>query len=183
MLRFVDTHTHIDQILEKLERPLADFPAFMDECLLRTTAMQEVDSDADGGVVEHQLQLESLLTISCALESVTATRAFMEKDERVFAAFGMHPCNAKDYSPQVETDLLELMEHPKVLAWGEMGLDYCYLTSTKEQQRAVFASQLKAAASKKMPLVIHTRDAEEDTLELLKEHTPKDNKIHIHCFT
>jgi len=68
-------------------------------------------------------------------------------------------------------------------AWGEMGLDYHYDNSPREVQKEVFAKQLQLAVSVKKPIVVHTREAEEDTLALMKQHLPVDWPIHVHCFT
>eukprot|EP00930_Biecheleria_cincta_P025871 TRINITY_DN18348_c0_g1_i1.p1 TRINITY_DN18348_c0_g1~~TRINITY_DN18348_c0_g1_i1.p1 ORF type:complete len:185 (+),score=37.23 TRINITY_DN18348_c0_g1_i1:534-1088(+) len=84
-----------------------------------------------------------------------------------------------------------MMSWEKVVAWGECGLDY-FDKNTRQQkkdvefralQRKVFARQLDLAASLEMPLVVHTRFAEEDTLELMERHVPESQLVHVHCFT
>lgn len=95
------------------------------------------------------------------------------------------------------------MAHPRCVGWGEIGLDYHYDNSPREIQQRVFARQLKQAVKLAKPLTIHTREAEEDTLRILKEEVPKDHrvshsflhppsnssliyfieKIHVHCFS
>ena len=75
------------------------------------------------------------------------------------------------------------MKLPKTVAWGEIGLDYHYNMSLPEIQLQVFERQLRAAIEVGKPLVIHTREAEEDTIRLLKEIVPVDWKVHVHCFT
>ena len=69
------------------------------------------------------------------------------------------------------------MKHPRNVGWGEIGLDYHYNLSPPETQRAVFARQLQHAVRLGKPLTIHTRDAEEDTERILKEHVPVDHKV------
>ncbi|KAI0058157.1 Metallo-dependent hydrolase [Artomyces pyxidatus] len=96
---------------------------------------------------------------------------------------GVHPHEAKHYTDEVERDILEAMTHPRCVGWGEMGLDYHYDNSPREQQKAVFTRQLRHAVRLGKPLTIHTREADDDTEQILKAEVPKDHKIHIHCFT
>ncbi|EIN06476.1 hydrolase [Punctularia strigosozonata HHB-11173 SS5] len=96
---------------------------------------------------------------------------------------GVHPHEAKNYNDDVERDILEAMNHPRCVGWGEIGLDYHYDNSPREIQQNVFRRQLRHAIRLGKPLTIHTREAEEDTERILKEEAPKDHKIHIHCFT
>jgi len=75
------------------------------------------------------------------------------------------------------------MAHPRCVGWGEIGLDYHYDNSPRDLQQRVFIRQLKQAIKLSKPLTIHTREADEDTLRILKEEVPKDHRIHVHCFT
>ncbi|KAG8872925.1 hypothetical protein FRB98_009301 [Tulasnella sp. 332] len=100
-----------------------------------------------------------------------------------YFVIGVHPHNAKNYTDQVERDLLEAAAHPRCVGMGEMGLDYHYDNSPREIQRGVLIRQLKCAIALHKPLTIHTREADEDILPILKEHVPKDHRIHVHCFT
>jgi TatD DNase family protein len=96
---------------------------------------------------------------------------------------GVHPHEAKHYNDKVENDIVEAMAHPRCVGWGEMGLDYHYDNSPRDLQRQVFIRQLKQAVRLRKPLTIHTREADDDTEKILKEHVPNDHKIHVHCFT
>ncbi|KAF8811421.1 Metallo-dependent hydrolase [Phlegmacium glaucopus] len=96
---------------------------------------------------------------------------------------GVHPHDAKSYNDKVEKDILEAIAHPRCVGWGEMGLDYHYDNSPRDIQQRVFVRQLRQAVKLAKPLTIHTREADEDTLRILKEEVPKDHRIHIHCFT
>jgi len=102
---------------------------------------------------------------------------------RKYAAFSLHPHNAKEYTNEVHHNIIELMKHPKTVAWGEIGLDYHYDFSPRDVQKEVFIRQLSTGVSLGKPIVIHTREAEEDTLKILHEHLPRDWRVHIHCFT
>ncbi|GBE85492.1 Deoxyribonuclease Tat-D [Sparassis crispa] len=96
---------------------------------------------------------------------------------------GVHPHEAKLYTDEVEKEIVDAMSHPRCVGWGEIGLDFHYDNSPRDVQRSVFARQLQRAVGLGKPLTIHTREAEEDTERILKEHVPKDHKIHIHCYT
>ncbi|KNZ77384.1 Putative deoxyribonuclease TATDN2 [Termitomyces sp. J132] len=90
---------------------------------------------------------------------------------------------AKLYNDDVEKDLLEAMNHPRCVGWGEMGLDYHYDNSPRGVQQEVFIRQLRHAVCLGKPLTIHTREADADTERILKAEVPVDHRIHIHCFT
>ncbi|XP_037303931.2 putative deoxyribonuclease TATDN2 [Pungitius pungitius] len=105
-------------------------------------------------------------------------------EDMVWGAFGCHPHFAKDYSSVQERDILKAMQHPKAVAFGEIGLDYSHKNSTNQfKQKQVFERQLRLAVSMQKPLVIHCRDADNDLLEIMKKCVPRDYKIHRHCFT
>ena len=163
-MEFIDTHCHLDSILAKLG--MSDFPAF------RAAYLAETGPAAFAGCI----------TISCAPDSIDATLALME-ERQVYGAFGIHPHDAKAYGPELEARLIAALGHPKALAWGEIGLDYHYDSSPREVQREVFARQIRQGVALGKPLIIHTREAEADTLEILEREAPVDWKIHVHCFT
>ena len=101
----------------------------------------------------------------------------------VFATVGVHPNDAPKAETSTFADLERLIEHPKVLAIGEIGLD-CHWGVPKEVQRPVFIRQLEIAAQARMPVIIHTRDAWIDTLDVLRAHwAGNDLPCVMHCFT
>jgi TatD DNase family protein len=99
----------------------------------------------------------------------------------IFATIGVHPHDASKATPQTFTELRDLAAHPKVLAVGEIGLDYHYDFSPREVQHAVFERQLEIAAESGKPIVIHTREAWPDTLSILRERWQGAGIMH--CFT
>ena len=102
----------------------------------------------------------------------------------IFATVGVHPHDASKAEPGTYPRLAELLRHPKVVALGEIGLDYHYDFSPREVQRAVFIEQMRVAADARKPIVIHTREAWEDTLALLEEHwKPTGLSGIMHCFS
>ncbi len=100
----------------------------------------------------------------------------------IYATIGVHPHNAAKATEKTLFDLAELESHPKVLAIGEIGLDYHYDFSPRDVQRGVFTDQLRLAAHALKPIVIHTREAWDDTLAVIREHGLPHGGI-MHCFT
>jgi TatD DNase family protein len=100
----------------------------------------------------------------------------------IYATIGVHPHNAAKATENTLNDLAELESHPKVLAIGEIGLDYHYDFSPRDVQLRVFAEQLQLAARASKPIVIHTREAWDDTLSVIRAHGLPYGGI-MHCFT
>jgi TatD DNase family protein len=102
----------------------------------------------------------------------------------LLATVGVHPHDASKATPETSKRLEELLKHPKVIALGEIGLDYHYDHSPREVQRAVFIDQMSMAASARKPIVIHTREAWDDTFELIEKHwSPTGLPGIMHCFS
>ena len=110
-----------------------------------------------------------------------------EEHEFIYAAIGLHPHEASLYSDQLEKILLDCSHHPKVIGWGEIGLDYHYDHSPRDVQQQVFRRQLELALERRLPVIIHTREAEEDTIAILREAWFENGGAEIggiiHCFT
>jgi TatD DNase family protein len=104
-----------------------------------------------------------------------------DRHPSIYATIGVHPHDASKATPETWTRLRELAAHPKVLAVGEIGLDYHYDFSPRDVQRAVFEQQLALAAEFGQPIVIHTREAWDDTLAVLRAHWRGAGIMH--CFT
>ena len=102
--------------------------------------------------------------------------------EFIYATVGVHPHDAAKATPETFDRLADLAHEPKVLAIGEIGLDYHYDFSPRDTQRRVFAQQLELAAHARKPIVIHTREAWDDTMALIREHGLPFGGI-MHCFT
>ncbi|MGC7871640.1 TatD family hydrolase [Desulfosporosinus sp. SYSU MS00001] len=100
----------------------------------------------------------------------------------IYAAIGVHPHNAEEFSDDVMVQLQALAQHPKVLAWGEIGLDYYRDLSPRAMQQEVFIQQIELANKVGLPIVIHDRDAHQDVLEIVKAHPPKYGGV-LHCYS
>ena len=116
------------------------------------------------------------LTINKAIE-------LAEKYDFIYASVGWHPVDAIDMTPEHLEWLKELASHPKVVALGEMGLDYYWDKSPKEIQKEVFRKQIKLAKEVKLPIIIHNRDATADIVEILKEENAGEVRGIMHCYS
>jgi TatD DNase family protein len=155
---FVDSHCHLDD-----KRFSDDLEAVLDRA-------------AAAGVTR-------ILTIGTGDGPPEIDRAARLADRypQIFASVGVHPHDAAKVTPRTYDDLRALAGRPKVIAFGEIGLDYHYDFSPREVQRDVFIEQLKIAQAVNLPITIHTREAWEDTMTILREHYNGPGVMH--CFT
>lgn len=155
----VDSHCHLN------------FPDFKDD-------LEEVVARA------KEAGVGVLQTICTELTEFDEVYAIAERFEGVYSSVGVHP-NDSGKTPVVPAKtLIELAKRPKVIGIGETGLDYHYQTSDRDTQRASFIAHIQAARDTGLPLIVHTRDADEDTIEIL-EKGMKEGAFQgvIHCFT
>ena len=127
--------------------------------------------------------VEQILTVACSYND-TADLAAMTRRPNVWGALGIHPENAADFNEAKTQEVFRSMPH--LVGYGEIGLDYYYTPETKETQCLVFARQLELAYQLNLPVIIHTRDAEEDTVRILKNAFEKGFLKQggvLHCFT
>lgn len=128
--------------------------------------------------------IELVINNSSDLPSSERSVELANKYENIYAAIGVHPHEARTYDDEVEKRLIELSGDKKVLAIGEIGLDYYYDNSPRNVQKEVFKRQIELAARLKKNIVIHSRDAAKDTFDILKEaHEKYDFTALIHCFS
>lgn len=155
----VDHHCHLD------------FPEFADQ-------LDDIVSRARDNAVG------TMVTISTHIRRFERLQAIVERYDNIFCSVGTHPHNADDEKDVPLDELLTLTKHPKVVAVGEAGLDYHYKNSTPENQAAGFRRHITAARQTGLPLEIHTREADEDTLAILREeHAKGAFPAVLHCFT
>lgn len=128
--------------------------------------------------------VETMLNISTRASEWDAVVGVAERESDVWASIGIHPHEA-DIHPDVETStLVERAGHPRVVGIGESGLDYYYDKSDRDRQRDSFRAHIAAARETGLPIIVHTRDAEEDTHRILSEEMGKGAFTGvIHCFT
>lgn len=124
-----------------------------------------------------------IVTIATDPNDLKTVLSYAEKFKpHVYCTLGIHPHEGVTYNPEVRRFIKENANHPRVIAVGEIGLDYYYEQSPRKEQLHAFRDQLELANELGLPIEIHTRDAEEDTINLLKEYQGRVKGI-IHCFT
>ena len=160
-MAFTDSHAHLDD-----PRFEVDLPAVLERA--------------------HAAGVERVLTISGGTNPNELARAvrLAEAHPHILAAVGLHPHEARHANDELLAALEHLARSPRVLAWGEIGLDYHYDHSPREQQREVFRRQLQSARRLRLPVIVHCREAWEDCLALLAEEWAASGLGGIlHCFT
>jgi TatD DNase family protein len=155
----VDSHCHLD------------FPDFKDEL----DAVMERATDAGVGTI---------LTICTHLTRFDRVVVLAERFDNVFCTVGVHPHEAAREPRVTAEDLARMADHPKVVGFGETGLDYYYEHSPRAEQQQSFRTHIAAARIAGLPVVVHTRDAEADTARILDEEQKKGPFTGVlHCFS
>lgn len=153
---WIDLHTHINMIKQA------------PELILQRAKNQGV---------------EKMVLIGTDPEDIFVVSALAKQySESLICAVGIHPHDAKNYADKVEADLKQLAGGKEVIGIGEIGLDFYYDNSPREKQKEVFRRQMDLAVELGLPVEIHTRDAEKDTVEILKEYKGRAVGV-LHCFT
>jgi len=125
----------------------------------------------------------ALVAVGCDLETSRRAVESAAQNEMIYATVGVHPHEVRHITGTTLSELEALAAHPKVVGYGEIGLDYYYLHSPRETQQTQFRLQIALAKKLGLPIVIHTRDAKEDTLAILKEEEAGSAGGVMHCFT
>ena len=157
---YIDSHCHLDRI------DLKDFDNSFDR-LIDTVRSQGV---------------ERMLCVSINLEDYPAMRKLVDAHDFIDVSVGVHPSDVADHGETVDA-LVSLGQDPRVVAVGETGLDYYYGADSREQQLDSFRDHMRAANRLGKPVIIHTRDAQQDTLEVLREEKAEACGGVLHCFT
>jgi len=155
----IDTHAHLDS--------------------------RKFDTDREA-VIQRALDagIQTIVNVGFNRETIPTTMALAEKYPFIYAAVGWHPTDAIDMKLEEDLAWIEsLCSHPKVVAIGEIGLDYYWDTSPKELQHTVFREQIRLAKRLKKPIVIHNRDAHEDVVRILREEKAEECGGVMHCFS
>lgn len=126
--------------------------------------------------------LVNIMTVGAELKSSQRAVELAESIPGLVAAVGVHPHDAKDFNPETARKLQKLAKKEAVKALGETGLDFYYDNSPREQQRQAFRSQLRLAARLDMPVIVHSREAEEDTIKILEEEGSSLAGV-VHCYS
>jgi TatD DNase family protein len=156
MPMLIDTHCHLDYL--KLN---------LDELLVQC----------------HNVGVKKLISISVDEANMKLVFDLIQKHSSVYGTLGIHPHEAKTWNHSIEDFMRTYYSHPKIVGFGEFGLDYYYMHSTKAEQRQVFEKQLELAAEFQMPIVIHSREAEQDTMDVIRPFLPKLPSVVFHSFS
>ena len=154
---FIDTHAHLF---------FENFKEDVDEVIQRAK-----DNGVDFIVVPAT-------DIKTAKEAITLA----EKHEQIYATVGIHPHDTKEWNESLLFEIEELAKHPKVVAIGEIGLDYYYDFSPQDQQIKAFKSQLDLAIKLQLPVVIHNRDSDGDMMDIIQSYCGTGLKAQFHCY-
>lgn len=144
--------------------------------------LSQFDQDREA-VIQRSLSsdVSAILVIGFNLETSLGAVELAEKYNQVYATVGLHPHDATDLTSDVLDTFRDLLSHPKVLALGEIGLDYYRNLSPKAIQKNAFEKQLDLAEDSEMPIIIHNRDAYNDILPILEARKGKVQGV-LHCF-
>ena len=157
-MKFIDSHAHLD---------LSEFKKDMPDVIQRAK---------EGGI-------ENIITIGIGIQECKAAMKIAEEYPSIYAAIGIHPHNAKSLDLKILDFLEDNANNKKVVALGEMGLDFFRNHSSREDQIRAFRAQLDLAKSVNLPVIIHDRDAHDETLSILEEEKAGLTGGVIHCFS
>ena len=154
----IDSHCHLDH--EPLLSNLANV----------------IKRSKDVGIIK-------LLTISTSFESFSRIKDIVNKDDMIYGTIGIHPHETDKNKITSEFILENLKKHQKIIGVGETGLDFYYKNSDKENQIKSFKIHIEAAIKANVPIIVHSRDAENETFNILRDYKSENPKILMHCFT
>ena len=154
----IDTHTHLDDARYNEDR----------EAMIARA---------------REAGVEAFVTIGCDLATSQAAAALATQHPFVYASIGVHPHEVKHILDGWYDELRRLARNKKVVAYGEIGLDYHYNHSSPQEQRERFREQIQLARALRLPVIIHTREAQEDTIAILKEERASEVGGVFHCFS
>ncbi|RWX44913.1 TatD DNase family protein [Candidatus Electrothrix aarhusensis] len=145
----------------------------------------ETSQDALDDIIESakKCRVHNIITIGIDLASSQRAVELADNSPGVYAAVGIHPHSAEEGDDAVYQQLKELATSEKVVAYGEIGLDYAKQYAPVERQRLEFTRQLKIAKELELPIIIHDREAHEDTVQIIREQGPFPASGVMHCFS
>lgn len=153
---FIDTHCHLDYLKCNLDELF---------------------------VLCEKNNVKKMISISVDPENVKKVVEHCSNFSNVYGTLGLHPHDSKLWSKEL-LDFFELHKnHPKIVAIGEIGLDYHYMHSSRDEQIKAFEFQLELAINWNLPVIIHTREAEDDTISILKNYLPKISSLVFHSYS
>ena len=155
IIQFVETHAHLDMMKRELKEVIVD---------------------------ARQKGVDKIITIGVDIESCKKNISIAERFDNIYTAIGFHPHDSKKMKEEEILLLEEMVAHPKNVAIGEIGLDFYYNHSAPEVQKKAFRRQIDLANKYNLPIIIHDRDAHEDTIKILAEKA-RGRRVVLHCFS
>ncbi len=155
---------------------LIDTHAHLDSSVFDEDREEVIDRAVNAGI-------SKIVNVGFNRETIPTTMALANKYEMIYAAVGWHPQDAVNMLAEDLDWIEELCAHPKVVAIGEIGLDYYWDTSPKEVQHQVFREQIRLAKRLGKPIIIHNRDAHQDVVRILREEKAEDIGGIMHCYS
>lgn len=154
----IDTHAHIDMnsYKNKIDKVLLSAK----EHGVNQVIIPGVSSDGFGGIIE-----------------------LVDNYDELYGAVGVHPEDLESFNEDTPQKMFELLKHPKIVAVGEIGLDYYWDKSNVDLQKKVFAAQVQIAKKAKKPVLVHDREAHEDVFNILNEAKASETGVVMHCFS
>ena len=163
---------------KKRDIPVFNHPIIETHCHLDYLEGDALEAALDAA---QAVNVERIITIAVSPDNLDTVLSLTQQHEQVWGTQGIHPHDAKEYDDQVDEKIRTNALHDRILAIGEIGLDYYYEHSDRVQQRAVFERQLQIAIDLNLPIVVHSREADEDTQAILQNFVgqmPKRGVIH-----
>ena len=130
-----------------------------------------------------EVGINKILTICTTLDSFVKIKEIVQKDKIIFGTYGIHPHETKDNKVTSDLIVKEINANKKIIGIGETGLDFYYNHSNKSEQTVSLEEHIKASIELNIPLIIHSRNAERETLEIFDDYKDYNLKILMHCFT
>jgi len=130
-----------------------------------------------------EIGITKLLTICTTLDSFERIKTIVSKDDMIYGTFGIHPHETENNQIDKQTIIKAVKENNKIIGIGETGLDFFYNHSNKERQISSFEAHIEASIELSRPLIIHSRNAEKETFDILNSYKNSNLKILMHCFT
>ncbi len=188
----IDSHCHLNLLTDLSSRELVagsskNIKTTNTSCFLDTVVKPRYDTGLLDSVIQRALEnnVQYMQTICTKIEDLPIVLEIAEKYENVFASVGVHPCEINQSGRLItNSEIIELTKHPKIIGIGETGLDYYHQPYDKKLQKDSFVAHIHAAAATNLPIIIHTREADEDTIDILTSEM-RNSKFPglIHCFT
>ncbi|MEX0605826.1 MAG: TatD family hydrolase [Marinobacter sp.] len=166
---------------KRREIPVFEHPIIETHChldYLKDRPLEETLAEA------QRVNIERIITIAVSPQNLATVRELAQAAPWVYGTQGVHPHDAESYTDEAEAEIRAHVSHEKMVAVGEIGLDYFYDNADRNVQRDVFRRQLQIACDTDRPVVIHSRDADDDTIDILSEfETTLKRRGVIHSFT